>query len=137
MGVEPLKAEFFRRFFRKACEEGLLRIAFMRIDGRPVAMQMALEWADRFWLFKIGYDEEFRDCSPGNLLMLHTLAYAASRRLTTYELLGNIERWISDFWTKEYACCCSLRTYPANPRGVAAFAMDAGTWLIKRIKWAR
>lgn len=137
MGVEPRKAEFFKRYFQAACENGLVRIAFMRIDGRPIAMQMALEWADRFWLFKIGYDEEYRDCSPGNLLMLQTLAYAASRGLKSYELLGNTERWISDFWTKEHASCRHLRTYPANPRGVLALAIDTGTWLLKRVARSR
>ena len=32
----------------------------MRIDGRAVAMQMALESLGRYWLFKIGFDEEIR-----------------------------------------------------------------------------
>lgn len=129
MGVDPHKQEFFQRFLRAACEQAICRMAFMRIDGRAVAMQMALEWADRFWLFKIGYDEEFADCSPGNLLMLHTIGHAASRGLKSYELLGNTERWISIFWTREQLPCVRLRTYPANLRGIVAFATDTVHWL--------
>ena len=43
IAVDRAKEEFFRLFFRSACEQGQFRIAFMRIDGRVVAMQMAIE----------------------------------------------------------------------------------------------
>ena len=56
-------------------------------------MQLAVECGERFWLLKIGYDEEFARCSPGVLLMLHTVRYAATRGLKSYELLGRVEPW--------------------------------------------
>ena len=127
------KEAFFRRFFRAACERGLFRVAFLRIDGQAVATQLALEWAGRFWLFKIGYDERFARCSPGSLLMLHSLGWAAERGLTAYELMGQIEPWITEFWTREHHACVRLRTYPANLRGVAALASDGAVWLRRRI----
>jgi CelD/BcsL family acetyltransferase involved in cellulose biosynthesis len=133
IGVDRRKRDFFQRFFRAAAQDGLCRIAFMRIDGRPAAMQLALEWHGRFWLFKIGYDEAFRDCSPGNLLMLHTIGHAATRGLASYELLGNTEDWISTFWTKEQLPCLRLRTYPANLRGAWAAASDALSCLSHRL----
>jgi len=127
------KEAFFRRFFRDACGRGLLRIAFLRIDGRAVAMQLALEWSGRFWLFKIGYDERFARCSPGTLLMLHSLGWAAERDLTAYELMGEIEPWITAFWTRDEHACVRLRTYPANLRGAVALAVDGAVWLRQRI----
>lgn len=126
------KEKFFRDFFRAACEKRTLRMAFMRIDGQPVAMQMAVEFSDRYWLFKIGYDQAYGKCSPGTLLMLHTLAYAASRDLRAYELLGNVEPWIAELWTAEQHDCVRLRTYPWNVRGVIALAADTATWLCER-----
>ncbi len=57
-----------------------LRIAFLRIAGRPVAMQIAVERAQRLWLLKIGYDEEYARCSPGQLLMLEVAAAVCERR---------------------------------------------------------
>ena len=131
------KEDFFRDFFRSACERGLFRVSFLRIDGRPAAMQMAVEWRDRYWLFKIGYDEDFGRCSPGALLMLHTLGEAATRGLRSYELLGNVEPWIADFWTRERHDYVRLSTYPFNGRGAVAFVVDALAWLRKSVARAR
>lgn len=131
---ERPKEAFFRAFFRDAAEAGLLRIAFLRIDGQAAAMQMALEQGGRFWLFKIGYDERFAKCSPGTLLMLHTLRHAAEAGLTSYELLGEIEPWIAAFWTQDSHPCVKLRTYPANLRGAVAFIADSLTWGLGRLR---
>lgn len=133
IAADRAKERCFRHFFRSACERGIFRIAFMRIDGRAVAMQMALEWNERYWLFKIGFDESFERCSPGTLLMLHTIGWAARRELKAYELLGNVEPWIAQFWTRESHDCVCLRAYPFNARGGAAFAGDAATWLRRRL----
>ena len=130
--LDSAKEAFFREFFRSACDRDEFRIAFMRIDGRAVAMQMALESLGRFWLFKIGFDEEFARCSPGTLLMLETIGWAAKRGLRAYELLGNVEPWIAQLWTREQQDCVRLRTYPYNASGAVAFVADAWAWLRTR-----
>lgn len=132
LAVDSDKRAFFRAFLKEACAQRLTRIAFMRIDGQAAAMQLALEWRDRFWLFKIGYDEAYRQCSPGNLLMLHTLGYAGRNSLTGYELLGNCESWIRKLWTTENQPCIRVRTYPHNLPGMAALCRDGTTWLVGR-----
>ena len=133
IAADRAKEDCFRQYFRSACERGTFRIAFMRIDGRAVAMQMGLEWQDRYWLFKIGFDEGFERCSPGTLLMLHTIGWAADRKLSAYELLGNVEPWIAQFWTREQHDCVCVRAYPFNARGAVAFAADAIAWLRRRL----
>jgi CelD/BcsL family acetyltransferase involved in cellulose biosynthesis len=133
IAADRAKESCFRHYFRSACERGTFRIAFLRIDGEAVAMQMALESLDRFWLFKIGFDERYEKCSPGTLLMLHTIGWAANRGLRAYELLGNVEPWIAQFWTREQHECLCVRTYPFNARGAVAFAGDALVWLRKRL----
>jgi CelD/BcsL family acetyltransferase involved in cellulose biosynthesis len=137
IAADLAKESCFRHFFRSACEQGTFRIAFMRIDGQAVAMQMALETLDRFWLFKIGFDEKYERCSPGTLLMLHTIGWAASRGLGAYELLGNVEPWIAQFWTRQKHDCVWVRAYPFNATGAAAFAADAIVSLRKRLAPAR
>jgi CelD/BcsL family acetyltransferase involved in cellulose biosynthesis len=133
IAVDHAKENCFRHYFRSACEQGNFRIAFLRIDGRAVAMQMALESLDRYWLLKIGFDEAFERCSPGTLLMLHTIGWAANRELRAYELLGNLEPWIAQFWTREQHECVWVRAYPFNARGAVAFAGDAIAALRKRL----
>jgi CelD/BcsL family acetyltransferase involved in cellulose biosynthesis len=133
IAADRAKENCFRHYFRSACEQGAFRIAFMRVDGRAVAMQMALESLDRYWLFKIGFDEKYERCSPGTLLMLHTIGWAAERELGAYELLGNLEPWIAQFWTREQHDCVWVRAYPFNARGAIAFAADALASVRKRL----
>ncbi|HEX8574081.1 MAG TPA: GNAT family N-acetyltransferase [Allosphingosinicella sp.] len=133
IAADQAKESCFRHFFRSACEQGSFRIAFMRIDGRAVAMQMAIETLGRFWLFKIGFDESYERCSPGTLLMLHSIGWAARRGLAAYELLGNVEPWIAVFWTRQQHDCVWVRAYPFNAGGAFAFAADAVAALRRRL----
>jgi CelD/BcsL family acetyltransferase involved in cellulose biosynthesis len=129
---EPAKEAFFRAYFRSAAAKGDLRIAFLRINGRAAAMQLAVEQGGAYWLFKIGYDAAYQACSPGTLLMLHTIGYAAGKGLRAYELLGGVEPWIAQLWTREAHPTLRLRTYPFNLRGMLAMAVDGAVW-----GWAR
>ena len=131
------KEDFFRDYFAACSREGRLRIAFMRIDGRAAAMQLAVEFSGRYWLFKIGYDSEFGKCSPGTLLMLHTLGWAAKAGLSSYELLGETEAWIADFWTRDKRPFVQLRSYPMSLQGGAALAADGWVWLRNRLARGR
>lgn len=132
LGCDPVKAAFFRDFLGRASEEGACRIAFMRIGGKAVAMQLAVEFQRRYWLFKIGFDRAFSRVSPGNLLMLHALTDATGRGLLGIELLGEVEPWIIEGWTREAIACLRLQTYPFNLHGLAALAVEAGNWLWQR-----
>lgn len=130
---DTTRGAFYRRYAIAAAEQGHLRLCFMRLDGRAVAMQFALEYNQRFWLLKIGYDEKYARCSPGTLLMLYSVRYAATRGLQSYELLGSAEPWTSQ-WTKLERPCVALRAYPFNLSGAAKLASDGARVLLKRLK---
>lgn len=127
LAAQPRMQAFFRRFCSLAAEQGALRLGFLSIDGRPVAVQLAIEHAGRYSLFKIGYDEEFARCSPGNLLMLHTVRWAAEQGLTSYEFLGTREPW-TDRWTETVRSCVDVQLYPPSPWSAVA-AATVGTRL--------
>ncbi len=133
IACDPAKEAFFRHYFRAASERGEFRAAFLRIDGRAVAMQLAVEWAGRYWLYKIGYDEAFARCSPGTLLMLHVLGDTAKRGMIGLELMGNAEDWIAELWTREQHECRRVRTYPLSAAGLAAWLADGLAWMRQRL----
>jgi hypothetical protein len=118
------RRRFFERYTAIASERGILRLCFVRIGGHAAATQIAVECGEGFWLLKVGYDETFARCSPGNLLMVQTLRYAASQGLRTYEFLGSAEPW-TEIWTDRLRPCVAVWAYPNNPRGIAAFTLDA------------
>jgi hypothetical protein len=122
---------FYSLYARGAAERDELRLCFMRIDGRAVAMQLAVEWRDRLWLMKIGYDEDFGRCSPGMLLMLESTRWAANRGLRSVELLGMPAPW-TDMWTEEVRPCVTVGVYPARPRGIAALVADGTRYAASR-----
>jgi CelD/BcsL family acetyltransferase involved in cellulose biosynthesis len=118
------RRRFFEQYTAIASERGILRLCFLKIGGHAAATQIAVESGGGFWLLKVGYDETFARSSPGNLLMLETLRYAAKRGLRTYEFLGSAEPW-TEMWTNRVRPCVSVRAYPNNLRGAATFGWDA------------
>ena len=122
--TDPNRRQFYEKYTAMASAKGILRLCFMRIGGKLAATQIAVESGGRFWLLKVGYDEDFARCSPGHLLMIETLRYAAERGLQTFEFLGSAEPWTS-VWTTQVRPCLSVWAYPYNCRGLAAFTWDA------------
>jgi Acetyltransferase (GNAT) domain len=124
---------FYKSYAARACEHGILRSCLLRIGGQPVAMQLAIESNNRFWLLKIGYDENFSGCSPGMLLMHETLRYAANNKLSTYEFLGSAAEWTRR-WTQNERKTIAIRTYPYTVKGVALFTHDVGKYLFRKMR---
>ena len=124
---------FFRRYAELACQSGILRICLLRIGGTIAAMQFAVEYNNQFWLMKIGYDEQFGFCSPGNLLLRDSIKYAAEHGNTKYNFLGVIEPWTLN-WTKSESSCVSLRYYPYSLPGIKAMVVDFSWSLYQKVK---
>jgi CelD/BcsL family acetyltransferase involved in cellulose biosynthesis len=121
--ARPL-GDFFRSFAREASLDGSLRISLLRIDGNDAAMQIAVVFRSCWWIYKIGYDEQFARCSPGTILISETIRHAAESQLERYEFMGTTAEWLS-MWTSEHRQTVTIRTYPLSARGVAAFVIDA------------
>ncbi|RZV44254.1 MAG: GNAT family N-acetyltransferase [Acidimicrobiales bacterium] len=126
------KAAFYKRYAILASEAGILRIAFLRINDKAVATQIAVQSDGGFWLLKIGYDEEYRKCSPGNLLMLETIKYAVNEGLDRYEFLGKAAGWTKT-WTQTEHPAIRLRVYPYTLHGLTALLVDGTEIALKRL----
>jgi CelD/BcsL family acetyltransferase involved in cellulose biosynthesis len=120
----PDQLAFFRCYAKLAAAEGILRIAFLKIGSQIAAAQIAAECNGSFWLFKIGYDESFARCSPGQLLMLESIERAARKGLKRVEFLGKAAEW-TQFWTQDERPRMKLLYYPWNAFGAAALVRDA------------
>ncbi len=132
LAADPVRGAFYRQYALAASARGILRLVFLRIDGQAAGMQIAIECDDRFWLLKIGHDDKFSKCSPGNLLMLYSVRYAAMRALKSYEFLGVAEPWTRT-WTELLRPCVALRGYPLSFGGIAVMASDATNSIWARI----
>ena len=120
LAMSPVKRKFYELYAAAACDDGILRLCFLRIGGRSAAMQIAVETKGGFWLLKIGYDEEFAPCSPGSLLIEETVRYSAARGLASYEFLGSVAEW-TRMWTEDQCECAGVEVLSrGDPRSVRA-----------------
>lgn len=124
---------FFLEYAKWAANQDMLRIFFLHIDGQVAAMQMCVEYADKLWVLKIGYDEKWSACSPGVLLMKYALQYAFENGLESIEFLGSKEPWL-EVWTNEYHTYSSMVFYPYTVPGVLGLGTDILRTGIHRLK---
>jgi hypothetical protein len=63
---------FYRELLEYFSSLGLFRINLLQLNGKTIAGQYCLLDKDRINLVKIGFDQEFKDTSPGFLLIKNT-----------------------------------------------------------------
>ncbi len=115
---------FFEKFANESIKNGTLRLNFLNIGNQNVATQYAIATQKAFWLLNIGYDESFRSCSPGNLLLFASINGAIQNGLSYYNLLGKVEPW-TQRWTNKDRGCFVISAYRANSHGFRAMLSDA------------
>lgn len=117
-----------RRFYDSltawAAARGILRLAFLRLAGRPVAFQLALEEHGVFYYYKAGYDPAYQRFSPGKLLIASLLERAFEQGLERVELLGADEPWKLE-WMDAVHERRLFQAYAPSATGLAAWAAEA------------
>ena len=84
----PQAIRFYTEIAHWAASRGWLRLAFLRLDGRPLAFDLCLEAGGAFYALKGGYDVDYRRFGPGSLLTLESIRHAFEGGLDSYEFLG-------------------------------------------------
>jgi CelD/BcsL family acetyltransferase involved in cellulose biosynthesis len=91
-----------RRFYTLLAERaaacGWLRLVFLTVGGRRIAVSYGGVYEDRLFLFKTGYDREFHTCSPFKLLTYFAAQEGFARGLREIDFLGDTEPWKQE-WT--------------------------------------
>jgi CelD/BcsL family acetyltransferase involved in cellulose biosynthesis len=95
----------------------------LRVNGRIVASQIAVEVCDRIWVLKIAYDETMADCSPGLLLTAEAIWDAGRRGLRGYEFLGTDEVW-EQRWRPQANPTLLVAFYPWTVHGGVSASLD-------------
>lgn len=89
----PETHRFYREVAHWATQMGILKLAFLRIDGRAVAFNFSLESAGNHYLLKLGHDAGLNRAGPGTVLTAEMLKRAFSINLRSYEFLGADDRY--------------------------------------------
>jgi CelD/BcsL family acetyltransferase involved in cellulose biosynthesis len=120
-GTAILSHESTRRFYTRiaawAAADGLLSLAFLRLDGRAVAFQFGLRTEREYYFLKGGYDPAFARYSPGKLLHARMLERMHERGVERYEFLGDTESY-KQTWPHDSRRLLELVGYRRSPAGL-------------------
>lgn len=97
---DPQVEDFYTRFAKRAANMGLLRLAFLRVQGKRISFIYILGYLDTAYGLKMGYDPDFRKYAPGLTLLNLILKNTCSQGYTEFDLLGDDEVW-KMMWTDQ------------------------------------
>lgn len=120
----PETRRFYAELSAWAARRGWLRLAFLRLDRRPLAFDLCLEARGVHFLLKTGFDIEFRQFAPGLLMRHDMLARAFSEGLRRYEFLGGDDPWKLE-WTQTCRELLHVQAHAPTPGGTLSWAAAA------------
>ncbi len=89
---------FYTLLAERAAEREWLRLLFLTVGGRRIAVSYGACYDGRLFLFKTGYDPEYHTCSPFKLLTYLATEDAFANGLREVDFLGESEPWKQE-WT--------------------------------------
>ncbi len=125
----PETVRFYTDLATWAADRGILRLLFLRVDGRPIAFEYGLEERGRGFILKGGHDPAFVRFAPSTLLLHARLEAAFSEGLESFEFLGDDEPW-KRTWTSLVRERVQVQWFSASPLGRARRAA-LGTYLLQ------
>ena len=123
--------KFIAQYSEMARGRGALLVCFLEVERRPIATILGIQDAQKFWVLKIGYDEEWARCSPGIQLTMETIRYAFEQGFEAYEFLGSEEPWQA-MWPRHRHALTSLVLYPTSLHGLLSLSGDLHQFAMRR-----
>jgi Acetyltransferase (GNAT) domain len=105
---------FYRTLLTRASEAGWLQLHFLSVNGKRIAVQLALLFERKLYILKSGYDPHFAPFAPSLLLCELMLKDAWKRGLAEVDFLGNAERWKLE-WARQSRAHSWLFIFPNRP----------------------
>jgi CelD/BcsL family acetyltransferase involved in cellulose biosynthesis len=112
--LSPALVSFYAALAKRFSDLGWLEWHFLECDGRVIAGQMGIKMGRVLTLTKIGYDEEFSYCSPGNILFESVVERAFSSG-DTDEINCITDMTWHDNWAVDKRPHYDLWIYPNRP----------------------
>lgn len=99
MAQDPNKRDFLTDSMRQhlhhtaqiAFDNGWLQLAFFTIDGEKAAGNMSFNFNERLWLYNSGWEWEFREFSPGWLLLTYLIEWAIENGIKALDFMRGDE----------------------------------------------
>ncbi len=101
MAQDPNKRDFLTQTMQEhihntaeiAFNNGWLQLAFLTLNGEKAAANMSFRYNKRLWLYNSGWEWEFRDYSPGWLLLAYLLQWATENGIDEFDFMRGNEAY--------------------------------------------
>lgn len=131
INARPATRRFYTEVAHWAAERGLLRMAFLRLDGKALAFDYCFEYNRTHYLVKTGYDSAYGRFAPGMVMRYLMLERAFFEGLNTYDFLGAFDSWKQE-WTATSRELQSLHMFAPTGSGFLDQATFVGVRAISR-----
>jgi CelD/BcsL family acetyltransferase involved in cellulose biosynthesis len=85
--------EQMRSIIQWAFENNLLQLSFFTVDGKKAAAYLCLDYQDRIWVYNSGFDPQFREYSPGWVLLAYLIQHAIETGKHTFDFMRGDEEY--------------------------------------------
>jgi CelD/BcsL family acetyltransferase involved in cellulose biosynthesis len=117
---------FYRGIADWAMRNGRLYIFILKLEDIAISMNLCLNFGSTMFCLKVGYDESFKNLSPGNLLYWEMFNYLCDLpQLKVFNFMGACERWKME-WTREINEYGWIRAYPKTLKGKTQYFIKYG-----------
>jgi len=97
IALDPKLVGYYTQIARDAAKRWALHLSFVEAGGKRIAGHLAIAHAGRFFLVKVGYDEQFREFSPGQQLAADAIRTSCELGLREFDFLGPHMEWKADW----------------------------------------
>jgi CelD/BcsL family acetyltransferase involved in cellulose biosynthesis len=129
---------FYRGIAKWAMKNNNLHLFILKMGNTAISMNFCLNSGRTLFCLKVGYDEAFKNLSPGNLLYWEMFSYLfETPELTVYNFMGACEPWKME-WTQKTDEYGWIRAYSRSLKGKSQYMVRYG-WknLLKRFAAVR
>ena len=114
----PVQHQFLRAVLPRLAERNMAAVAFLEVDGVPVAAQSVLECQGTLTLYYSGFDPQWHRYSPITILHVALFQDAIARGLTRIDFLPHAEPWKTRWGTEAEFIFGELTCLSIRPRAL-------------------
>lgn len=91
--LTPVMREHMRSLMREAWHGGYLWMAFLTVSGRKAAAALNFDYRNRLWGYNSAVNREFRELSPGWVLLAHQIQWACEHGRDVFDFMRGDEEY--------------------------------------------
>ena len=101
MTTDPEKQQFLTEKMRVqmqsiiewAYKAGILQLSFLNVESKKAAAYFCFDYQDRIWVYNSGFDPQFRDYSPGWVMLGYLIQHAIENDKKVFDFMRGDETY--------------------------------------------